>query len=341
MGKVFQKVGKLTGPKPPKALRGAYLSRQYASQELGKQFPPKCNLVKVKKLKGPAGWMYWGGSGDVHYHSFAHCYYDDQSIGEWTALRVLPKYWKMYPIMVQFRTSPQRQRCSWCQNGAGAYIDGCAVMYKGEKASCGFGGFVFPNSAYPPYCGFNGKQLPNNRWMRGKYMRVKGYTTGYKRYGSGYGNFYAYLTDGTQVYCGKGSIRIRASRKLIGKISGIAGNGLRAREWIVGPNRKASGGLKPGTQAPGLARICKHRYQYPYPRSPFQWQLAEQACGEMVQIMASGWEYDPISLQLQERTRCGLLQSRGGPETEANQGSVQESTQRREGFGQQSLSPPA
>lgn len=267
--KVFQKVGKLTGPKPPKALRGAYLSRQYASQELGKQFPPKCNLVKVKKLKGPAGWMYWGGSGDVHYHSFAHCYYDDQSIGEWTALRVLPKYWKMYPLMVQFRTSPQRQRCSWCQNGAVAYIDGCAVMYKGEKASCGFGGFVFPNSAYPPYCGFNGKQLPNNRWMRGKYMRVKGYTTGYKRYGSGYGNFYAYLTDGTQVYCGKGSIRIRAPRKLIGKISGIAGNGLRAREWIVGPNRKASGGLKPGTQAPGLARICKHRYQYPYPRSPF------------------------------------------------------------------------
>jgi hypothetical protein len=170
--------------------------------------------------------------------------------------------------MVQFRTSPQRQRCSWCQNGAVAYIDGCAVSYKGEKASAGFGGFNFPNSHYKPYAAMNGKPL-GRKWRRGKFMRAKAMLTPRKFYGWGHGNFNAILADGTNLACGKGSIRLKVPKKLIGKIDGIAGNGLKAREWTVGPNRRASGGLRPGSQTPGLKGVCKPRYQYPYPRSPF------------------------------------------------------------------------
>jgi len=109
----------------------------------------------------------------VHYHTFGHCYYDDQTIGEWVAAKVVPKYWKEYPLMIQFRTSPNAQRCSWCQNGAVAFIDGCAVSYKGEQASAGFGGFNFPNSNYAAYASFNMKSMPSGKWMRGKNLRAK------------------------------------------------------------------------------------------------------------------------------------------------------------------------
>jgi hypothetical protein len=271
---VLAKLGKLTAPTPNKDLRLAMLSRQYASQELGKAFPPKCKLVKAKKLSGPPGWMKWGGSGDVHYHSFAHCFYDDQSIGEWTALRVKKKYWSVYPLMVQFRTSPQRQRCSWCQNGAVAYIDGCAVQYKGEKASAGFGGFHFPNSQYKAYAAMNGKKL-GTAWRRGRFMRAKAYLSNRKNYGWGHGNFQAILADGTTLACGKGSIRLKVPKKLKGKVEGIAGNGYKGREWGAGPNGKAWG-LRAGVQTPGIAG-CKPRYQYPYPRSPFNGNSPDKA----------------------------------------------------------------
>jgi len=270
---VIKGAGKLSAPTPSKNLRWAILSRQYSSEELGKQFPPRCNLKKHKrgkKVRGPGGHMYWGGSGDVHYHTFSRCYYDDQSVGEWQALQVHKDYRTDYPLTVQFRTSPQRQRCSWCQNGAVSYIDGCAVKYGASSASAGFGGFNFPNSQYRSYAAFNGKHLPNNRWRRDKNMRVYAYTSNRKHYGWGHGNFRAYLTrDSIQLICSKGSIRLRVPRKLRGKISGLAGNGLKRREWIVGPNPK--GGLRKGSQVNfrNFHHNCAPRYQYPYPNSPY------------------------------------------------------------------------
>jgi len=283
---VVVRAGKLNSPKPPSNMRIAWLTRQYAKEEQGVTFPPRCDLTDTgkkgakkhkkkvhkkagKKITGPRGFMRWGGAGDVHYHSFAHCFYDDQSIGEWTALRVKKAYYARYPLTVQYRTSPNAQRCSWCQNGAVAFIDGCAVRYKSEQASAGFGGFNFPNSHYPAYAAFKGKRMVQNKWTRGKYMRVKAYTSGRKSYGWRWGNFKAILTDGTQLACGKGSISLTVPKKLTGKIEGIAGNGIKKREWAMGPNTKASKGARPGMQTKGMANICKHHYQYTKPRSPF------------------------------------------------------------------------
>jgi hypothetical protein len=270
---VISKVGKLSAPNPSKSLRWAITSRQYASQELGRKFPPMCNLVKHKrgkKVTGPGGYMHWGGSGDVHYHTFARCYYDDQSTGDWTALEVNKMYRKNYPLRVSFRTSPQRQRCSWCQNGAVSYIDGCAIKMGKSQASAGFGGFNFPNSQYKAYAAFNGKPMGNNRWYRDKNMRVRAYTSNRKNYGWGHGNFMAYLTrDRISLRCGKGSIRLRVPRKLQGKIGGLAGNGIRRREWVAGPNPK--GGVSAGHQVnfKNFHGNCARRAQYPYPNSPY------------------------------------------------------------------------
>lgn len=277
---VISKLGKLSQPNPGKSLRWAITSRQYASQELGRKFPPACNLVKHKRGKrvtGPGGHMHWGGSGDVHYHTFARCYYDDQSVGEWTALEVNKMYRKNYPLRVNFRTSPQRQRCSWCQNGAVSYIDGCAIRMGQSQASAGFGGFNFPKSQYRAYAAFNGKGMANNRWYRDKNMRVRAYTSGRKSYGWGHGNFMAYLTrDGIRLRCGKGSIHLTVPRKLQGKIAGLAGNGLRGREWAAGPN--------PRGRLPAYHQVnfknhhgnCAPRYQYPYPNSPFNGNRASK-----------------------------------------------------------------
>jgi hypothetical protein len=205
--RVLQKLGKLSQPYPKKSLRWALLSRQYSREELGKAFPPTCKLQKHKrgkKVTGPGGHMKWGGHGDVHYSTFSRCYYDDQSVGEWEALRVVDAYKQDYPLKIQFRTSPQRQRCSWCQNGAVSYIDGCAVQYGRSRASAGFGGFNFPHSQYKPYAAFNGKPLPNNRWRRDKNMRVRAYVSNRKHYGWGHGNFQAYLTrDAIRLRCCK------------------------------------------------------------------------------------------------------------------------------------------
>jgi len=257
--KVLAKIHKLTGPKPPKALRVAWLSRQYGSQELKSTFPPRCTLARQKrapkKITGPAGWMSWGGTGDVHYNNFNGCKYDDQSVGDWTAVEVFKKYWQAYPLRITYRTSPNRQRCSWCMNGAVSYIDGCGVQYRGDQASATFGGFNFPNSRYKPYASFKNKKATGG-WQRSKYMRAKATS----------GSFNANLADGTQVNCRRVWIGIRVPKKLTGKIGGMAGTG-KAGQWLTGPNKAASG-LKPWTQAPGLPG-CKPRYQYPIPSSPF------------------------------------------------------------------------
>lgn len=191
----------------------------------------------------------------MHYRNFNNCKYDDQSVGEWTALKVKKKYWAAYPLIISYRTSPNRQHCSWCQNGAVSYIDGCAVKYKGDQASAGFGGFNFPNSNYKPYASFKNKKMGRG-WQRSKFMRARG-----TRH-----SFQANLADGTQLTCHKASISLRAPRKLTGKIGGMAGTGIRNKDWIAGPNRK--GGVKEGQMVPGLSG-CRPRYQYHNPRSPF------------------------------------------------------------------------
>jgi hypothetical protein len=259
--KVLAKVGKLTAPRPPSNLRAAWLSRQYGSQELGKnkRFPPVCKLVKqkraIKKIRGPGGWMSWGGTGDVHYRDFNNCKYDDQSVGEWAAVEMQKKYFRAYPLRITYRTSPNRQRCSWCQNGAVSYIDGCAVEYKGDQASAGFGGFNFPNSNYRPYASFKSKKATGG-WQRSRFMRAR----------CARHSMHAILTDGSMIRCARASINIRVPRKLQGKVGGMAGNGLRG-QWIAGPNRRVSG-IKPYRPVPGL-RGCFRNYQYGNPRSPF------------------------------------------------------------------------
>jgi len=283
------------GARPPANMRLAYTSRQYGKEEVGGQFPPKCKLKKPpKKLTGPGGWMRWGGTGDVHYNSFGNCKYDDQGVGDWTALRVDPKWYKSYPLMVTFRTSPQRTNCPWCQKvgkhgSSVSYIDGCAIRFKNEQASAGFGGFRYPRSNYKPYAAWNGKAMPGRwhgrfwysrgrrgRWIRGKHIRGTVKLSRGNHYGAHWGNARFRLNDGTTLYCAKGNIWLNVRRKLIGKIGGIAGTGQRGKEWIAGPNRKAvarnwQGRVKYKRRVPGMTRFggCPPRYQYPYRNSPW------------------------------------------------------------------------
>lgn len=283
-------VNKVAGKRPGSDIRAAYTFRQYGKEELGRKFPPACKLKKPpKKLTGPGGWMRWGGTGDVHYRSFANCMYDDQSVGDWTALRVDPKYYASYPLVINFRTSPQRTNCPWCMKhkhgSAVSYIDGCAIRFKDEQASAGFGGFNYPNSHYTPTAYFNSQPMPgrwhgqffhSTGWRRGKHMRVRAKLSKRRSYGSHWGNFHARLNDGTQLYCAKGNIWIQAPRKLIGKIGGIAGTGIRGKDWIAGPSRSYvhptwKKKFKYNQKVPGLTQYngCAPRYQYPYRNSPY------------------------------------------------------------------------
>lgn len=112
------------------------------------------------------------------------------------------------------------------------------------------------------------KSMPSGKWMRGKNLRAKAKLTASRSYGQAHGNFQAVLSDGTSVMCAKGSIAISIPKMLIGKVEGLAGNGKSGKEYIAGPNTKASGGIKAGSQIPGLTG-CKHHAQYPKPKSPF------------------------------------------------------------------------
>merc|ERR1711934_992060 len=100
----------------------------------------KAAMKRAMARGARGGTMSFGGSGDVHYANFAGCKYDDQSVGEWEAVKVKKNHFINYPLTIQYRTSPQKTRCSWCQDGAVAYVDGCAVAYKSDQASAGFGG---------------------------------------------------------------------------------------------------------------------------------------------------------------------------------------------------------
>merc|ERR1711959_325080 len=104
-------------------------------------------------------------------------------------------------------------------------------------------------------------------------MRVKVKLTKGKAYGAGHGNMKVNLNDGTELYCAKGSIRLTVPKKLTGKVGGMAGMGVKGKDWIAGPNMAQIHGsfkakVKPGKLIPGLPG-CPQRYQYPIRGSPY------------------------------------------------------------------------
>jgi hypothetical protein len=248
---VIDQAGEVETPLSHKNLRLSWLARQYAEQELSK---PTCDLdqYKEKTLKGPEGFMSWAGSGDVHYNNFQGCKYDDQSVGEWTAVQVDKKYWDTAPLIIQFRTSPQRTSCDWCQNGAVSYIDGCAIKYKDDQASAGFGGYSDP---YNPYAAVNGKEMNNwADWHETEEFKVKADGSRFK----------AVLNDGSELICQRQSISLSLSRKFEGKVHGIAGAGLprKGEDWKCGPNSDACPECKAGEELPGMKDQCPPQYVY-------------------------------------------------------------------------------
>ena len=260
---ILARAGKVNTPKTPQELRLALLSRQYSAEETKKTFPPVCTLDKFKKkeapkITGPPGMMRCSGSGDVHYKSFAGCKFDDQSIGEWVAVKVMPKHFASAPIIIEFRTSSRNTRCAWCQNGAVSLMDGCAVKYGDDQASAGFGGF---STRYTPHAVMNGKPLSGG-WKRNQKFRAKASTH----------RFSAILNDGTSIYCSKGgSININMPRKYTGKIGGICGDGGGANsDWKYGPNKGAVAGTgSEGTLHASMRGKCMPRFQYRIRSSPF------------------------------------------------------------------------
>lgn len=254
---VIEQAGKTEAPDAHKNLRLSWTARQYAKQELDK---PTCDLdkYKVKKISGPKGYMKWQGSGDVHYSNFANCKYDDQSVGEWVAVQVDKAHWDAAPLMIQYRTSPQRTNCPWCQNGAVSYIDGCAIKYKDDQASAGFGGFSDP---YTPYAAVNGRRMNNfHHWQRTANFRVRADNS----------RLQAIMNDGTRLYCRRHSIFLRLPRKYIGKVHGLAGSGQGApNDWQCGPNTDACPECKPGQALPAMKNTCSPHYVYGDRNHPF------------------------------------------------------------------------
>merc|ERR1719305_1524838 len=217
--------------KTPRNMRVGFLSRQFSAEEMKEPSPPVCKMDVFKKKDTPklpkvgGNMNQFVGSGDVHYRNLYRghngCKFDDQSVGEWVLSVVKPKYYRAAPLMIQFRTSPSRTNCPWCQNGAVSYIDGCAVKFHDSQASAGFGGY---SDRYPAYAAADGKVLNNwGRWVQLKHMRVRGNNH----------HFEATLTDGSTVNCHRGgSIYVRVPRKYTGKIGGLAGTGLGGtKDW--------------------------------------------------------------------------------------------------------------
>jgi len=229
--------------------------------------------------------MRYTGSGDVHYRNFAGCCYDDQSVGEWVVAKVDKANWAAAPLMIQYRTSPNKINgawCTWCQKGAVSYIDGCAVKFHGDQASAGFGGYNI--DPYPAYAALNGKKLSGNRWKRTKNMRVRAHNSGFE----------AVLNDGTQIRCARGgSIYVNMPKKYTGKIAGLAGTGLGGNsDWACGPNKKACGECKEGKLLSAMKGQCPRHYVYSQPNHPLngnrltkplvRWFKSRQVAGSFI-----------------------------------------------------------
>ena len=260
-------------------LRLLYGSRQYASHELG-ELPGNCPLDEYKKkppITGPSGNMNWRGQGDVHYGTFGpSCKYDDQSVGEWAAVQVKPESWSQLPLMVQFRTSPQTNSagwCTWCQDGAVSYIDGCAIRFHDDQCSAGFGGWSQP---YDPFGAFKTASGDHQVSGRSGYMGWKhgSQVNGIKNCHinlRGNGRLIADLTDGTRLDCRKYLIALRLPKKYTGHINGLAGTGLGApSDWTFGPNSAACPECVAGQVSSEMAnKGCSSQYTYHDRNSPF------------------------------------------------------------------------
>jgi hypothetical protein len=282
-------VGRLTGPQPGQNLRLAYLSRQYAAEEYT-TFPPSCplDLYKKKETKPledfPKGTMMFSGSGDVHYSNFAGCKFDDQSVGEWVAVRVKEEYWSAAPLMIQYRTSPHKTKCAWCQNGAVAYIDGCAVKYHEDQASIGFGGYD-EDSMYEPYAAMNGSPGAQE-WQRSPNKRMRVY---FGKGGSYKRKFEAQISDGSFIKCSPRSIYITMPKKYTGKIHGIVGTGEgKGKDFESGPNINACIDCTYKEQVPGTEGQCPKHYVYTKAAHP----LNGNSISKPIVKMMRSWQVD-------------------------------------------------
>jgi hypothetical protein len=283
---ILDKLGKTTSVKTPNNQRLALLSRQYNAEEMKRPNPEICKMDAFKKkaapkLKKVGGNMHtFTGSGDVHYRNFAReggrpCHFDDQSVGEWVLSMVTPKYYRASPLMIQYRTSPSKTNCPWCQNGAVSYIDGCALKFGDEQVSAGFGGFHFPGVAgidgagpgrYPRYIAWNGKAFNGHR--RGRNIEAWGYSSSLK---------VNVISEGVSLYCRQHSISLVMPNTFKGKVAGIAGTGMgKNHDWTQGPNNKVYKACRPGKQMPGLAGKCPRNYVYGNREHPFNGNRADK-----------------------------------------------------------------
>jgi len=284
---ILAKIGKMTTVKTPKNQRVAFLSRQYSGEEMTQPNPPVCKMDAFKKkdvpkLKKVAGNMpRLSGTGDVHYSNyfkgaFNGCKFDDQSVGEWVMTQTKAEYYTASPLSIQYRTSPSRTNCPWCQNGAVAYIDGCAIKYGDEQASAGFGGYGFPG--YTPYAAMNGVRLNGHR--RGKNLNIVASNHRFKA---------EVISEGIVLDCHKAAIYITMPNTFKGKIEGIGGTGMgKNHDWMMGPNVKAYPAAKAGRPMPGLQGACHRGYQYPMRESPFNGNRADKP---LVKFFKS-WQVD-------------------------------------------------
>jgi hypothetical protein len=261
---VLRRLGKANQPKTRQNQRLAFITRQFSHEELKVSNPPVCEMDQFKKKKAPkiphvhGNMPRLSGTGDVHYMNFHHCRFDDQSVGEWVLAQTIPKWWKSAPMQIQFRTSPSRTNCAWCQNGAVSYIDGCAVKFRDEQASAGFGGYGFGGS-YAPYAAMNGQRLSGTR--RGKELQVTAHNSYFRA---------IILSEGVVVECRRQALFVTMPNKFKGKIWGLGGSGWGARhDWMQGPNKQAYPQAQPGKQMPGLAGACHRQWQYTIRNSPF------------------------------------------------------------------------
>lgn len=283
-GAVLDAVGKDKDVATPRNMRIGYLTRQFSAEEMKEPSPPICKMDAFKKKETPklpkvGGMMYqFTGSGDVHYRNMARspCHFDDQSVGEWVLSVVKPKYYKASPLMIQFRTSPSKTNCPWCQNGAVSYIDGCALKFGDEQVSAGFGGFRFPGVAgldgmpagrYRPFTSWNGQGEFHGQ-KRGKNIEAT-------RHGNSLS--VSVISEGVRLECRQHSISLQMPNTFKGKVDGIAGSGLgRNHDWTMGPNTKVYKQCKPGEQMPGLKGHCPNRYVYQIREHPFNGNRADK-----------------------------------------------------------------
>jgi len=265
----------------------AWLTRMYGSQEMNSEYPPVCQLRAESKISmtnqeggGPNFaklceqkegarytadnplrpghkltkkdcYMTFFGQGDVHYHTFGGCYWDDQSVGAYVAVTMKPDYYKLHPLMIQYMNSPYQSEAPWAQKmyktingrkvrlpGMLSFVDGCAIKFKGERFAIGFGGYHYnfggERSKFTPYADFTnvkgetkevcppGRSTSFHATCQNIANCVKSkYFSGNCR---GRSSATINMQDGLQMRCWHGGLKFRVPRKLENKIMGMGGS---------------------------------------------------------------------------------------------------------------------